>query len=454
FGGRWAMVALSGRVIRLRDASQDVYLAGKTGKASKSVETKPETNGRQKQQDGEDARTCPFLSIVCVSFRGILHSLLQATEHALNNSIQLTDKPLFSVRRSSLVYAVLLYSIFCVSYAFVWRDQLGPSLNPSTNWDSRLFSLEALLALLPSAISPWVWMCTTNLRKVMWGFAEYQEAFLSVTNQHLRDRWSSRVRFLRGFVFVLFVVPLLLIIVGMIASKKKEQTKFISGDLNAYDLDLSVNAWYYLPAAYSATVSFFLILLFHTAYSLQLREAATALSEHLNQMRPGDTEGVRRAQKLWVGLRALYNDHPSLYLLDVFYLTHVFLLMLFSVYLCFALLSLGVLEAGASQVMWMLLLAFGLFQVSNRAHEAVTAMHGPVVSALDKLSMDAHDQAFFRAVTLFYKSVISRPARLSLSGFTSIDRPLFGSIVSLSVTYLVIMMQFRSDTSHPSSLIN
>ncbi|XP_052132011.1 uncharacterized protein LOC127751863 [Frankliniella occidentalis] len=123
----------------------------------------------------------------------------------------------------------------------------------------------------------------------------------------------------------------------MIASKKKE-TKFISGDLNAYDLDLSVNAWYYLPAAYSATISSTLIFLFHTLYFLQLREAATALSEHLNQMRPGDTEGVRRAQKLWVGLRALYNDHPSFYLLDVFYLSHLFMMMLFSVYLCFALL--------------------------------------------------------------------------------------------------------------------
>ncbi|XP_052132013.1 uncharacterized protein LOC127751864 [Frankliniella occidentalis] len=101
--------------------------------------------------------------------------------------------------------------------------------------------------------------------------------------------------------------------------------------------------------------------------------------------------------------------------------------------------------------MWILLLALELFELSDRAHEAVTAMHGPVVSALDKLSLDAHDQRFYRAVTLFYKSVSYRPALLSLSGFTSIDRPLFGSIVSLSVTYLVIMVQFRSDTSHPSS---
>ncbi|XP_052125620.1 uncharacterized protein LOC127749835 [Frankliniella occidentalis] len=168
------MVALSGRVIRLRDASQDVYLAGKTGKASKSVETKPETNGRQKQQDGEDARTDSLEPFVRTSPLGVI-MLGMACIGLVPVSFNCLYKPLLSVRRSSLVYAVLLSSTFCASYAFVLNEQLGRVLNPSTNWDSRLFSSEAIQALLPCAISPWVWMCTTNFRKLMWGFAEYEQ---------------------------------------------------------------------------------------------------------------------------------------------------------------------------------------------------------------------------------------------------------------------------------------
>ncbi|XP_026292387.2 uncharacterized protein LOC113216777 [Frankliniella occidentalis] len=438
------MVAFSGRVIRFRDASQDVYIAGKTGKALKSVDTKPKRNGQQKQQDGEDTRTDLLQPFVRTSPLAVV-VLGMAFIGLVPVSFNCLYKPLLSVRRSSLVYAVLLYSTFCVSYAFVWKDQLGKVLDPSSNWDSKLFSLEAILALLPCSIGPWVWTCTTNLRKLMWDFAEYEESFLSVTNQHLRDRWASRVRNLRGFIFVLFVIVGLGVTIAMLFSEIQNEYK--SDDLAGTLVDMR----FYLPAAYSSTVISTLLLMLNTTYSLQLREAATALSEHLNQLRPGDTVGVRRAQKLWVSLRALFNDRPSVYLLDVFFVSHIFIMMLLAVYLSFALLSLRIVMLAASQYFWMLFLGFELFWMSDLAHAAVTAMHGPVVSALDKLSLDAHDEHFHRAVTFFYMSVSSRPAHLSLSGFTSVDRPLFTSIVSLSVTYLVIMVQFRSDKSHPSS---
>ncbi|XP_052132466.1 gustatory and odorant receptor 22-like [Frankliniella occidentalis] len=105
------------------------------------------------------------------------------------------------------------------------------------------------------------------------------------------------------------------------------------------------------------------------------------------------------------------------------------------------------LVSASTQVIWMFVLSFQAYRMSDLAHGAVSAMHGPVTAALDRLSMDARDEHFHRAVLLFYMSVSSRPAHLSLSGFANIDRPLFTSIVSLTVTYLIILMQFRTDVS-------
>ncbi|KAE8736870.1 Gustatory receptor 13, partial [Frankliniella occidentalis] len=109
--------------------------------------------------------------------------------------------------------------------------------------------------------------------------------------------------------------------------------------------------------------------------------------------------------------------------------------------------SARMLWSAASQVLCMLALTSEQFRMIDLAHGAVTTMHGPVIAALDRLSINAPDEHFHRAVLLFYMSVSSRPANLSLSGFANIDRPLFTSIVSLTVTYLIIIMQFRTEVS-------
>ncbi|KAK3908236.1 Gustatory and odorant receptor 22 [Frankliniella fusca] len=107
----------------------------------------------------------------------------------------------------------------------------------------------------------------------------------------------------------------------------------------------------------------------------------------------------------------------------------------------------GMAMMSAIQSLWMLSQALELFHLSNSAHTAVVTMYDPVVATLDRISLDATDQKFIRAVSLFYLTVTARPPQLSLSGFSVIGRPLFLSVASQSITYLIIMMQFRTDMS-------
>ncbi|KAE8747537.1 Gustatory receptor 15, partial [Frankliniella occidentalis] len=267
------------------------------------------------------------------------------------------------------------------------------------------------------------------------------ESFLSVANRSLRDRWPSHVRNLRWGVIILFVF----VGVGSIAGPFYAETEFGNSAIT-FNIVFK-NMYYYIPSAYVSITSSTLFFMFTITYFQQLHEAAIALGEHLDQLRPGDTAGVRRAQKLWVSLRALFNDRPSFYLLDVFFMSQLFAMLLLSVSLWYDLSSAKMLVSASTQVIWMFVLSFQAYRMSDLAHGAVSAMHGPVTAALDRLSMDARDEHFHRAVLLFYMSVSSRPAHLSLSGFANIDRPLFTSIVSLTVTYLIILMQFRTDVS-------
>ncbi|XP_052122897.1 uncharacterized protein LOC113216783 isoform X1 [Frankliniella occidentalis] len=389
-GGRWALAALSGRVIR-----QPVYVAGEIKNAWQSVDTKRKAKAEPKMQHGGDTRADSLYPFVRSSPLAVV-VLGMAAIGQVPVSFHRCYKPLLSVCRSSLVYDVLLYCIFCVSYVCLLKDQLMTVLDPETKLDALLFCLESILALLPSIVNPWVWACATNFRKMMWNFAEYEESFLSVTNRSLRDRWTNGVRNLRLHVTMLFLFGG----VGCIAGPYfaiTERTKAIFSTYNVTSDDPYGNTYYYVPAAFLSLVSSSLFFLFTIAYFLQLRETAIALSEHIDQLRPGDTAGVRRAQKLWVSLRALFNDRPSFYLLDVFFMSQLFAMLLLSVSLWYDLSSAKMLVSASTQVIWMFVLSFQAYRMSDLAHGAVSAMHGPVTAALDRLSMDARDEHFHRA---------------------------------------------------------
>ncbi|XP_052126813.1 uncharacterized protein LOC113218211 isoform X2 [Frankliniella occidentalis] len=72
-------------------------------------------------------------------------------------------------------------------------------------------------------------------------------------------------------------------------------------------------------------------------------------------------------------------------------------------------------------------------------------MFGPFVGVLDGLCTD--DTRLAQTVSLFYHSMAAYPATLTLGGFTKIGRPLFTSVLSATVTYIVIMLQFQQSDS-------
>ncbi|KAK3907992.1 Gustatory receptor for sugar taste 43a [Frankliniella fusca] len=81
-------------------------------------------------------------------------------------------------------------------------------------------------------------------------------------------------------------------------------------------------------------------------------------------------------------------------------------------------------------------------------------MFRPFVDVLDKLSIDMDDARLVQSVSLFYHTICAYPATLTVSGFTSMGRPLLTSVLSATVTYIVILVQFQQDEAQMNQIPN
>ncbi|XP_034239704.1 uncharacterized protein LOC117644391 [Thrips palmi] len=398
--------------------------------------------------------------------------------------------------RSTLLYCGMVFAVCTASQTLVWSDQLMVAISSSARWDDRLFAVEVLVLLVPQLFAPYAWVCTSTFRKILQDFAKYEALHASIASTPLAPRWVRRRRLLARIIISSCFSGTACVLLGITFLKLRyfyfpaafysmmiqflvtlffathhhqlwEAARAICAELhqvghwNAARLKQTVGK----PACRPVSLA-----LLRDAPRVRERRvrnqcAAAAIWRSLQPFSrcqipvasgPADLQAgeqdkqaglraigaIRDGHRLWVALRTLYN-HTEYCFLDVFLLLHLFLSLLLATYMLLVFVASGVLYSAAIE---MLMVATALLQlglITNGAHYGTEQMCGPVVDALDKLSIVTDDPQLFQTVMLFYQSVVAFPAAVSLSGFTSVGRPLFTSVISATVTYMVILIQFQ-----------
>ncbi|XP_034247492.1 uncharacterized protein LOC117649135 [Thrips palmi] len=165
-----------------------------------------------------------------------------------------------------------------------------------------------------------------------------------------------------------------------------------------------------------------------TSFFLNFPSKSVAIKKNVHGLPANDAESVQSARRLYVRLRTLFNSAPNTRFLDVFLVLYLLMNMVLSVYMSYAFSQAGESQTALMELNGSCFMGVLLYVINNEAHIASERMIGPVIAALDKMSLDASDPPCLRAVTLFYLTVTSWPARISLSGFTSLGRSLFTSV--------------------------
>ncbi|XP_034239716.1 gustatory and odorant receptor 24-like [Thrips palmi] len=347
--------------------------------------------------------------------------------------------------RSTLLHCGMVFAVCTVSQTLVWSDQFPLAVNSSARLDDRLFAVEVLVVLAPQLFTPYLWLCTSTFRKILQDFAKYEALHASIATAPLAPHWVGRRRRVARLVVCAFFAFTAFVSVAV---------TFLQAATGSVMLQLSYS---YLPAAVSSLMMQFLVTLFFATHHFQMWEAAKAICAELHQIpvmsgradsgageqdKQAGLRAIRDGHRLWVALRTLYNRTDYCFM-DVFQLIHLFLSLLLGMYMFFVYVTSGILFNAVIEILFSAVILLQLGVITNGAHFGTQQMCGPVVDVLDKLSLGADDPQLFETVSLFYQSVVAFPAAVSLGGFTVVGRPLFTSVISATVTYMVIMMQFQ-----------
>ncbi|KAE8736998.1 Gustatory receptor 11, partial [Frankliniella occidentalis] len=171
--------------------------------------------------------------------------------------------------RSSLLYCVVLYAVTCWSQSLVWWDQALLLDDAQSRWDERLFSLQILWMLLPQVLTPWLWLCAAPIRDSLLRFADYERVYASITNDTLAPRLGVRRRLLQNLMPVILICA----IVTLACAINYIQVRGTRVPIR----------WAYFPAALSAIMTQGMLTILFTTYSYQLKVAAGALCQYLQQ---------------------------------------------------------------------------------------------------------------------------------------------------------------------------